>query len=213
MLKKLEDEKSSFDTSPVKSSRERIAGIISEISNPLFIALPTFLIIALRTAPDILHALLWWIVTVIGISVAPLLFILSGVRRGLFSDHHVSIREQRFIPLFFGIGCMVIAFILLYFLGASHILTATITSVIVACAIAVVITKFTKISLHLVGMAGAVTVFVLLFGPLFLLLLPLILLVGWARWLVQAHTIPQAFAGTFLATSVTIITFWLFGIL
>jgi len=64
-----------------------------------------------------------------------------------------------------------------------------------------------------VGMAGAVTVFCLLFGFSFLLLSPLVLLVAWARWQVRAHTPLQALAGTILAVGVTLITFWLFGAL
>lgn len=190
-----------------------LAHVVSEISNPLFIALPTFLIISLSSAPDILHALLWWIVAVLGISIAPLLFIWRGVRKGQYSDHHVSKREQRFIPLLFGLGCMAAAFVLLYFLGTSRVLIATVTAVIVACGISLLITRYWKISLHLVGMAGAVTVFTLMFGPRLLLLSPLVALVAWARWQVRAHTALQALAGTALAVSVTVAVFWLCGLL
>lgn len=190
-----------------------LAHIISEVSNPLFVALPTFLVIALVTAPDVPHALLWWAVAILGISIAPFLFILRGVRRGRYSDHHVSVREQRFIPLLFGLGSMVASFVLLYYLSVSRVLIATVTAVIVACGISLLITRYWKISLHLVGMAGAVTVFVLLFGPRFLLLSPLVALVGWARWQVQAHTALQACVGASLAIGVTVAIFRLFGVL
>ena len=191
----------------------RLAHIISEVSNPLFVALPTFLVIALVTAPDVPHALLWWIVAVLGISIVPFLFILRGVRQGHYSDHHVSVREQRFIPLLFGLGCMAASFVLLYYLNASRVLIATVTAVIVACGISLLITRYWKISLHLVGIAGAVTVFALLFGPRFLFLSPLVALVGWARWQVHAHTALQACVGASLAIGVTVAIFYLFGIL
>jgi hypothetical protein len=191
----------------------RLAHVISEVANPLFVALPTFLVIALISAPDVLHALLWWIMAVAGISVAPFLFVLRGVRRGRYSDHHVSVREQRFIPLLFGLGCMAIALVLLYFLGASRVLIATVSAAIVACGISLLITRHWKISLHLVGMAGAVTVFVLIFGPILLVLSPLVVIVAWARWQVGAHTLLQAVAGTFLAASVTVTLFWVLGVL
>jgi membrane-associated phospholipid phosphatase len=61
-------------------------------------------------------------------------------------------------------------------------------------------------------MAGAITVFALLFGPRLLILSPLVLLVGWARWQVRAHTLFQALAGTALAVTVTIMTFLVFRI-
>ena len=191
----------------------RLAHVISEVANPLYVALPTFLVIALISAPDVLHALLWWIVAVAGISVAPFLFVLRGVHRGHYSDHHVSRREQRFIPLLFGTAAAAIAFVLLLILSASRPLIATVTAVIVVLVIATVITRYWKISLHVVGMAGAVTVFVLMFGPRFLFLSALVVLVGWARWQVGAHTLPQALAGTALAVSVTVTLFWMFGVL
>lgn len=191
----------------------RLAHLVSEVSNPLFVALPTFLVIALATAPNVFHALLWWMIAVLGISIAPFLFILRGVRQGRYSDHHVSVREQRLIPLVFGLGCMAIAFILLYALDVSRVLIATVTAVIVACGISLLITRYWKISLHLVGMAGAVTVFTLMFGPRLLLLSPLVVLVGWARWQVRAHTVLQACVGAALAVGVTVGIFWLFGVL
>ncbi|GHO62558.1 hypothetical protein KSC_014500 [Ktedonobacter sp. SOSP1-52] len=43
------------------------ATVISEVTNPLLVALPTFLIVALATAPDVLHALLWWGIAVLGV--------------------------------------------------------------------------------------------------------------------------------------------------
>jgi membrane-associated phospholipid phosphatase len=191
---------------------QHLAHVISEISNPLFIALPTFFVIALMTAPNLLHAILWWIIAVLGISVAPFLFIMQGVRKGKLTDHHVSKREQRLVPLVFGLVCMVLSFVFLYLFRASPVLIATVVAVIVACVISLIVTKYWKISLHLVGMAGAVTVFVILFGPRLLVLSPLVLLIGWARWQVRAHTIYQAIAGTILAVVVTVATFFLFGI-
>jgi hypothetical protein len=90
---------------------DRLARIISDLTNPLYLAVPTFLAIALATAPDAFHALLWWAVAIAGISVAPLLFIWRGVRQGVYSDHHVSIREQRLIPLVFGLSSITITFL------------------------------------------------------------------------------------------------------
>ena len=205
-----------MDTEKISSAQEgwkRCAHMLSEISNPLFVALPTFGVIAWMTAPDVLHAFLWWLIAVGGISLAPFFFVLRGVRKGRYSDRHVSKREQRLVPLLFALGCVVLAFLLLFFLGASRPLVATVTAVLVALLCAALITRFWKVSLHLVGMAGAVTVFCLLFGPRALLLTPLVLLVGWARWQVRAHTVLQACVGAGLAVVVTVGVFWLFGII
>ncbi len=189
----------------------RLARAISEVANPIFVAPPILLVIAVHTAPHVMQALLWWVVAVVGISAAPLLFILRGVRLGYFSDHHVSIREQRLMPLLFALGCVSFVFVLLLLLHASRHLLATVTAVLAACTIATVITRYWKISFHLVGMAGAMTILWILFGPLAAFLAPLVLLVAWARWRVGAHTPLQALAGTALAIGVTVGTCWLFG--
>ena len=190
----------------------RLAELISNISNPLFVAVPTFLIIALLTAPDVPHACLWWLISILGISVAPFVFVLVGVRKGKLTDQHVSKREQRLVPLLFGLACTLLSLVLLSITGASPVLIATVVAVIVTCAISLIVTRYWKISLHLVGMAGMVTAFVLLLGPRLLVLSPLVLIVGWARWKVHAHTVAQAVAGTFLAVAVTAGVFLLFRV-
>ncbi len=190
---------------------ERLAHRISLVANPLFVVLPLFLAVALHTAPDPLHALEWWAIIAIGFTGAPFFFIRIGVRRGRYTDEHVSNRAQRFIPLTFGLLCMILVFVLLLFLAVPRVLLATVVGALVSLAFAIAITQFLrfKISLHMVGSAGAVTVCVVLFGPWLLLLAPLVLLIGWARWKVHAHTPLQACAGTLLAILATLATFWL----
>jgi hypothetical protein len=97
---------------------------------------------------------------------------------------------------------------------ASRALLATVASVVIGVVIAMAITHGArwKVSLHLGGIAGSVTVFVLLFGPLLLVLTPLVALVGWARWRVGAHTVAQAVVATILAVVITVGTFWLMGV-
>lgn len=194
---------------------EKIAHFISLVTNPLFVALPLFLAVALHTAPDLLHALLWWIIIAVGITGAPFFFIRLGVRKGRYTDDHVSNRAQRFIPLTFGLACMILVFVLLFFLSVPHMLLATVVAALVSLACAIAITQLLhfKISLHMVGSAGAVTICTLLFSPFLLLLIPLVVLIGWARWKVRAHTVLQACAGTILAVVLTIAIFWLAGIL
>lgn len=191
----------------------QFARIVSDVANPLFVALPTFLIVALHTASDWQRAILWWIVTTIGISAAPLIFVYRGVRRGRYSDHHLSVRAQRLVPLIVGLACAATALVLLLALQASRALLATVAAVLVCGICTLAITTRWKISFHLVGAAGAATVLTLLFGPIGLVLVPFVVLVGWARWRLQAHTIAQAMAGTTLAAVITVMMFRLFGLI
>lgn len=201
-------------TMPIPQNRaSRVARIVSEVANPLFVALPTFLIVALYTAPDWQRAVLWWIVTTLGISAAPLLFVYQGVRQGRYSDHHLSVRAQRLVPLIVGLICAATALVLLLALQASKALLATVAAVLVCGICTLAITARWKISFHLVGAAGAATVITLLFGPIGLVLVPLVVLVGWARWRLQAHTIAQALVGTALAVVITVGMFRIFGLI
>ena len=85
---------------------------------------------------------------------------------------------------------------------ASRALLATVAPVVIGVVIATAISHGArwKVSLHLGGVAGSVTVIVLLIGPTPLVLSPLVVLVGWARWRVGARTVAQAvviMVGTF----------------
>ncbi|GHO51037.1 hypothetical protein [Ktedonospora formicarum] len=202
--------------SALSSSRgERIAHYISDIFNPLFVAAPTFLVAALMSAPDLLHAFLWWGIVIVGVSILPYLFIARGVRQGKYTDKHVSRREQRLVPVLFALVCMTVSFFILVLLQASRPLLGTTVAMLISLILALVITSVAKwkISLHMIGISGACTMLVVFFGPLFLLLTPLAPLIGWARWKVGAHNVLQACAGTLLAVMVTLVTFWGFGLL
>jgi hypothetical protein len=76
------------------------------------------------------------------------------------------------------------------YVAAARALLATVASVVIGVVIAMAITHGLrwKVSLHLGGIAGSVTVFVLLFGPDLLLLTPLVALVGWAAGAAPART-------------------------
>jgi hypothetical protein len=203
-----------FTARAAETPGERFAHRYSVIANPLFVAIPLFLFVALKAAPDWQRGLLWWGIIAVGFTAVPFLFIRQGVRRGKYTDDHVSVRSQRLVPLSFGLLCMVVVFVLLLVLHAAPALLATLVAALSSLAIATAITQLGyKISLHMIGMAGAVTTCCLLAGPWLLLLAPLVLLTGWARWKVGGHTPPQAVAGTILAVVVTLAVFWLFHII
>lgn len=144
----------------------------------------------------------------------PFLVIQYGVKQGRYSDIHVSIRSQRLVPMTLGLICIVAIFGCLLLLHASRELIATLTATLVSFLIAALITQIAKykISFHISALTGAITVCYMLLGPPFLLLYLLVFLVGWARWKVEAHSPLQASSGAALALSITLATFWLFGL-
>ena len=98
--------------------------------------------------------------------------------------------------------------------SASRPLVAMLVAVLVSYAAATLITQVAKykIGLHIDSAAGAVTVCCLLVSPVFLARSPLVVLIAWACWKLEAHTPFQAVTGAALAVTVTVTTFWLFGL-
>lgn len=207
------DEKTEKGLSSLRTSGDRFAYWLSQITSPFVVGLGMFGYVSLSTASTLTVGLRWLAVIGVGLAV-PFVVVWRGVKNGTWTDIHVSRRSQRLVPLLvglMGLGGMLAGLLLL---GASRPLVATLVAVIISFALATVITLVAhyKISLHVDSAAGAVTVCCLLAGPYFLALAPLVTLIAWARWKVEAHSPLQAISGAALAVTVTLTTFWLFGL-
>lgn len=200
--------------SAYEGKRLWLAQLISRLSNPLFVAPPLFLLVAVNTAPSLWLGLLWWAVIGIGISVAPILFIRRGVRQGVYSNVHVSRREERFIPFLFSVLCMVMVLVLLMLLRAPLELLATVTAMICTLLAAFAITHWArwKISLHLIGLSGALTTMSVVIDHMLAFSFILLVIIGWARWKVHAHTIGQILGGSLLGCGIPLLVYWLFNL-
>jgi membrane-associated phospholipid phosphatase len=196
-----------------RTPADRFAYWLSQFSSPFVLGLAVFGYIALSTASTVTEGAEW--LTVIGVGLlAPFGYIWWGVRSKQVTDLHVSRRSERLIPLLVGLLALGGMLAGLLALSASRPLLATLVAVLVEFALATLITRVAKykISLHTDAAAGAVTVCCLLVSPVFLALAPLVALIAWARWKLEAHTPLQALCGAALAVAVTLTTFWLFGL-
>lgn len=205
-------EKAEKGLASLRTSGDRFAYWLSQSTSPFVVGLALFGYVALSTAVNVADGLTWLVVIGAGL-LAPLGYIWWGVKSGRWSDIHVSRRTQRLIPLLVGLVALSGMLAGLLALHASRPLIAVLVAVIVEFAVATLITQVAryKISLHIDSAAGAVTVLCLLASPGFLALAPLVALVAWARWKLEAHSPLQALSGAALGVMVVIITFWLFG--
>ncbi len=210
---KTEAEKREKGRALARTPGERLAYGISLLTSPFLLAVPLFGFVALSTAPTLPTGLWWWVIICLGLAV-PFLDIWLGVKQGRYTDMHISVRSQRLVPMMLGLGCIGGIFGCLLVLHASRALLATLTATLISFLVATLITQLAKykISFHIGALTGTLTVCCLLVSPLFLLLSPLVLLVGWARWKVEAHTALQAVCGAALALCLTVGSFWLFGL-
>lgn len=207
------EEKAEKGLSSLRASGDRFAYWLSQITTPFVIGLVVFGYVSLSTASTVAEGLQWLTVITIGLG-APFGFIWWGVKKGKYTDIHVSRRSQRLAPLIVGLISLSGMLVGLLWLSASRPLEAALVAVIVSFTLATLITQVAKykVSLHIDSAAGAVTVFCLLISPGFLALSPLVVLIAWARWKLEAHSPLQAVCGAALGVAVTTTTFWLFGI-
>lgn len=189
--------------------RRWVARLVTEVLAPAPVAAALLIVIAWHSAPTLTEAMRWGLVAVLFASVVPLLYVLRGVRNRRLTDHHVRVREQRPLPLLFGIGSVLIGLALLSAWGAPRELVALVGAMAAGLVVSLLITLVWKISIHVAVVAGAITILVLVFGPLLLAMAPLVILTSWARVELGDHTPAQVVAGAGLGTMVAAAVFTL----
>ena len=182
--------------------QHRLARAVTEVFAPVPTVAALLVVMAWHTAATTADAVRWGLVAVLFASAIPFAYIISGVRRRRFSDHHVSVREQRPIVLLVGIVSVLVGVVLLVLLGAPRELVALVGAMAVGLMSSMAVTLFWKISVHAAVTAGAVVVLVVVFGPPLLLLGLVVALVAWARVAIGDHTPAQAVAGIILGATV-----------
>jgi membrane-associated phospholipid phosphatase len=174
---------------------------------PAPIAVALLLVVAWRSAASGLAAAVWSAVAIAFVALVPVAYVVRGVRRGRLSDRHIRVRQQRPVPLLVAIGSVSLGAALLAVGGAPADLVALVGAMLAGLVAVTVVTLLWKVSGHAAVAAGAVVILVLLFGPALLLLLPLAVLVGWARTASGDHSPAQVIAGALLGGAVTALVF------
>ncbi|MGC4806132.1 phosphatase PAP2 family protein [Micromonospora sp. DT233] len=181
---------------PARSTSHRVARITTEVFAPAVFAAAMPLIIALRsTAPAIAAGIGWALLAIFFCSVVPYGIIWLGVRRGRLTDHHIGVREQRRMPLVYGLLSVLVGLALLILVGAPRALVAMVVVMFAVLLIVTAINQAWKLSAHAAVAAGSVSVLVIVFGPALVPAAALVALVGWSRVRLGDHTVSQVVAG------------------
>ncbi|MDQ6669992.1 MAG: phosphoesterase PA-phosphatase [Chloroflexota bacterium] len=184
------------------SSSRLIAHLLTEGFAPAPVAGLLLLIVAWHSAASLADALLWGVISVVCAAVIPMAYILRGVRRRRLTDRHVHLRQQRPLPLLVGVTSVLAGIALLTFGHAPRELVALVVAMGVGLSSSLLVTLRWKISIHVAVVAGAVVILILVFGPTWLVLAPLVVAVGWARVILGDHTPAQSAAGCILGATV-----------
>jgi len=195
----------------------KLTKLISILLHPMFMPLLTLhlTLLALPSLALTLNQNLMLIYSIIIFStmVLPLVSIFWLLRKGKVSSLEMSNHKERSLPLFKTVIWMSFGYYLLQnLLFYAPILKAELLGAIIIILIAALVSKFWKISLHLLGIGGVVGVFIALQimhgGFLYLILLFILLsgLLGVARIKQKAHNYAQVYLGYLVGLSVELIT-------
>ena len=195
----------------------QLSKFISIILHPIFMPLLA-LYLTLASLPSIAGSTSQDLNYIYGIvicctNILPLLSIFFLIKKERVSSLEISNHKERSLPLFITVIWMSVGFYMLNsVLFYATILKAELIGAILIILMAAIISKFWKISLHLLGIGGAVGVFIALQiiqgGVLYLLLLFILFsgILGVARIDQKAHNHAQVYVGFLLGVCIELAT-------
>jgi hypothetical protein len=195
----------------------KLSKFISIILHPIFMPLLA-LYLSLQSIPSLGFSINPYLNYIYGVIIGctillPLLTIFFLIKTGKVSSLEMSDHKERSLPLFRTVIWMFLGFYMLNnILFYAPILKAEIIGAILIILFAAIISKFWKISLHLLGIGGVVGVFIalqIMFGGVLYLLLIFIVLsgiLGVARIDQKAHNHAQIYVGFLLGVSIELVT-------
>jgi membrane-associated phospholipid phosphatase len=178
-----------------------MARLVTEVTSPIVLIVFVTLIVAVHSA-GAGRGLALGFVAVFFAGGLPYGLVLMGVHRGVFTDHHISRREQRPRIMAIALASAAAGVLVLRWLDAPRALFALLAAMVAGLAVALAITSFWKISIHAAVAAGTVASLAILVSPWWLLLAPLVVLTGWARVEIRDHTPVQVSVGAIVGAVV-----------
>lgn len=173
-----------------------IATWISHLLNPPVMGLAAALLCGAALQTPV--AWVWTAVYLLVAALMPAGYVVWLFRRGKISDLHMNKREERFGPMLVMIGGAVTGWLLLSWGGAPRVLLVLAGAQALNAFIFYWITLHWKISQHTSSIAALTVLFCIVQGRVGIVLLPVVLLVAWARVVLRRHTTPQTMAGAAL---------------
>ncbi|OKI12253.1 hypothetical protein A6A07_20090 [Streptomyces sp. CB03911] len=141
-------------------------------------------------------------------AVIPTWFIRRGMRKGQWEDRHVGRRQRRLVVIPFIMLSVLTSFAVMLWTGAPTDMTAMVLAMFAALVPIMVITVWWKISIHTAVASGAVACLAIALGPWWLVLYPLVVVIGWSRVVLRDHTRAQTVAGALVGALSAGLTFW-----
>ena len=183
-------------TAPTRPS-SRTAHLITEALSPAVLVAGISVVVAWYSG----RSLAWGLIAATFASLIPLAYVLRGVRRRHYDDHHVRPRERRPAVLLFAAASVLAGLALMVLFHAPRELIALVVAMLAGLALTLIVTYWwTKVSFHTAVAAGTATVLTLVFGSWLLLSWLVVIAVAWSRVRLGDHTVAQTLIGAVLGT-------------
>ena len=182
-------------------TRHRLARLVTEAMSPVVLIVFVTLIVAVHSV-GVVRGLALGLVAIFFAGGLPYGLVLIGVRRGQLTDHHVSRREQRPRMMAIALASVAVGLLVLRWLDAPRDLFALMAAMVAGLVVALAITSYWKISIHAAAAAGTVASLAMLVSVWWLLLVPFVVLTGWARVVIRDHTPAQVSVGAIVGAAV-----------
>ncbi len=157
---------------------------------------------------SLFHQAVVWIVATACAGGLQMVYVLYLRRMEQVSAYDVPERLQRTKPYLISAGFSLGGLMILLFLNASLFVWGLMWCFLVNTLLLNAINLRWKISAHMMGFTGPLVFLFPLFGWKLLWTLPLILLLGWSRVTLRAHTVSQVVAGALAGIALTLIQVW-----
>lgn len=193
--------------SRMKGSGAAAARTITEVFAPVVLAVGVVLVVGAASGPSPLSGLVWGLVAAFFVGAVPYAFLLHGVRRGRWTDRHVSVREQRIVPLSFALGSVILGVGVLAVGRAPQELVALVAAGLVGLGVSIAITRHWKMSIHTGVASGTATILLLVFGASMLATWPVVIAVAWSRVELRDHTVAQVVVGGLIGAVIAGVVF------
>lgn len=188
--------------SAVEAPRRRAARLLTEAGAPVVVLVVMPIVIGLHSSFTA-AGLVWGLLASLFFGLVPFGYVLRGVRRKRWADHHVGERSQRKPVFIFSLASMLSGLAMLAVGGAPQDLVAFLATLLLQAAIALAVTLVWKVSLHTWVSSIGATALVVVVGAWALVLWPFLSAVGWSRVELEDHTRAQVIVGAALGTLLT----------
>jgi membrane-associated phospholipid phosphatase len=192
-----------------KDLTNQFARIISTLFVPPSFTIIVFTIFAFVLETDSIKKIVTILVAFIFGFTALIVLFLTFRKRGRIVDLDASVKEERTTPFLISVGFYVIGLIILIAFNVNIISIAFWFCYISNTLVTILINRYWKISAHAMGAAGPLAAVTFVFGPVALVFLSLVILVGWARVQLKVHNVAQVFVGILFAFSSTYLQMFL----